>query len=45
MAIDLHVPQIQGFFDIPMDHLTALTTLADYFRGKDIQNGVMLPLM
>ena len=42
MAIDLHVPQIQGFFDIPMDHLTALTTLADYFRGKDIQNGVIV---
>ena len=42
IAIDLHVPQIQGFFDIPMDHLTALTTLADYFRGKDIQNGVIV---
>lgn len=42
MAIDLHVPQIQGFFDIPMDHLTALTTLADYFRSKDIKNGVIV---
>ena len=42
IAIDLHVPQIQGFFDIPMDHLTALTTLADYFRGKDIENGVIV---
>lgn len=42
IAIDLHVPQIQGFFDIPMDHLTALTTLAEYFRGKDIDNGVIV---
>ena len=42
MAIDLHVPQIQGFFDIPMDHLTALTTLANYFRDKDIKNGVIV---
>ena len=42
MAIDLHVPQIQGFFDIPMDHLTALTTLANYFREKNIENGVIV---
>ncbi len=42
MAIDLHVPQIQGFFDIPMDHLTALTTLANYFRDKEIENGVIV---
>lgn len=42
MAIDLHVPQIQGFFDIPMDHLTALTTLANYFKEKDIENGVIV---
>ncbi|MYG00009.1 ribose-phosphate pyrophosphokinase [Candidatus Poribacteria bacterium] len=42
MAIDLHVPQIQGFFDIPMDHLTAITTLANYFREKQIDNGVVV---
>ncbi len=42
MAIDLHVPQIQGFFDIPMDHLTAITTLANYFREKQIDNGVIV---
>jgi ribose-phosphate pyrophosphokinase len=42
MAIDLHVPQIQGFFDIPMDHLTAVTTLANYFRDKQIENGVVV---
>ena len=42
MAIDLHVPQIQGFFDIPMDHLTALTTLTNYFREKQVENGVIV---
>lgn len=42
MAIDLHVPQIQGFFDIPMDHLTAVTTLANYFREKQVANGVVV---
>ena len=42
MAIDLHVPQIQGFFDIPMDHLTAVTTLANYFREKAVENGVVV---
>ena len=33
VCMDLHVPQIQGFFDIPMDHLTAVPILADYFKG------------
>ena len=42
IAIDLHVPQIQGFFDIPMDHLTAVTTLTNYFREKNIENGVIV---
>ncbi len=42
MAIDLHVPQIQGFFDIPMDHLTALTTLTNYFRERRVENGVVV---
>lgn len=34
MTIDLHQGQIQGFFDMPVDHLTALPILADYFRAK-----------
>ena len=42
VAVDLHVAQIQGFFDIPADHLTALTTLADHFRQKQIDNGVII---
>ena len=35
MTIDLHQGQIQGFFDIPVDHLTALPIMADYFRAKN----------
>src|SRR3989337_2559220 len=31
MAVDLHTGQIQGFFDVPFDHLTALPLLTDYF--------------
>jgi len=32
VAIDLHSPQIQGFFDIPVDHLSALPALHDYIK-------------
>jgi ribose-phosphate pyrophosphokinase len=42
VAVDLHVAQIQGFFDIPADHLTAVTTLANYFKEKRIENGVIV---
>lgn len=38
LTMDLHAGQIQGFFNIPVDELTALAILADYFRGKDIPN-------
>lgn len=36
MTIDLHQGQIQGFFDMPVDHLTALSILADYFKAKNL---------
>ena len=36
MTIDLHQGQIQGFFDMPVDHLTALPILADYFKVKNL---------
>ncbi len=39
MTIDLHQNQIQGFFDIPVDHLTALPILADYFKAKNFSEG------
>lgn len=35
ITIDLHQGQIQGFFNIPVTHLTALYLLGDYFKGKD----------
>jgi ribose-phosphate pyrophosphokinase len=34
LAVDLHVGQIQGFFDIPVDHLYASPVLLDYIREK-----------
>lgn len=39
ISIDLHQGQIQGFFDMPVDHLTALPILADYFKAKDFPKG------
>jgi len=42
VAMDLHAGQIQGFFNIPLDHLTALPILAKYFMDKDIDNGVVV---
>jgi ribose-phosphate pyrophosphokinase len=38
LAIDLHAPQLQGFFDIPVDHLTGELVLGKYFRDKKIDN-------
>lgn len=34
MCLDLHADAIQGFFNIPVDHLTALNLFTDYFRKK-----------
>ena len=36
LAMDLHAAQIQGFFDIPVDHLTAAPVLEHYIRSLDI---------
>ncbi len=38
LAIDLHTHQLQGFFDIPVDHLTGELVLSKYFRDKRIGN-------
>ena len=38
LTIDLHAPQIQGFFTMPVDELTALSILCQYFRKKNIDN-------
>lgn len=37
MAIDLHAGQIQGFFDIPVDHLQARPVLLEYLKQKNIE--------
>jgi ribose-phosphate pyrophosphokinase len=34
VAIDLHAAQIQGFFDVPVDHLFGIPTMARYWREK-----------
>lgn len=36
ITLDLHQGQIQGFFDIPVTHLTALYLIGDYFKAKDL---------
>ncbi|MBI2919878.1 MAG: ribose-phosphate pyrophosphokinase [Planctomycetes bacterium] len=36
LTMDLHAAQIQGFFDIPVDHLYAAPVLLDYFKKKDL---------
>src|SRR6478672_3369938 len=36
LALDLHAAQIQGFFDIPVDHLQAAPVINDYVRSLDI---------
>jgi ribose-phosphate pyrophosphokinase len=42
LVIDLHAGQIQGFFDIPGDELTARHILVDYFREKDVPDAVVV---
>jgi len=42
ITMDLHSDQIQGFFDLPVDHLTALPLLANYFKAKNLKNPVVV---
>ena len=42
LTVDLHAGQIQGFFNIPVDELTALPILADYFEKKEIRDLVVV---
>ncbi|HHV63040.1 MAG TPA: ribose-phosphate pyrophosphokinase [Firmicutes bacterium] len=42
VTIDLHASQIQGFFSVPLDHLTALPIIASYFKEKQIPNLVVV---
>src|ERR1700757_2171899 len=36
LALDLHAAQIQGFFDVPVDHLFASAVMTDYFKPLNI---------
>ena len=42
LCMDLHANQIQGFFDIPVDHLYAINVLCDYFLSKKLKNMVVV---
>lgn len=42
LTMDLHAPQIQGFFDIPLDHLYSSIIFADYYRAKRLPNLVVV---
>lgn len=38
LTMDLHAPQIQGFFEIPVDHFFAAPVLVEYFQTLELQN-------
>ncbi len=42
LTMDLHANQIQGFFDIPVDHLYAINVLCEYFKSKKLKNLVVV---
>jgi ribose-phosphate pyrophosphokinase len=41
ISMDLHAPQLQGFFDIPVDHLYASNTFFKHFKDERIKNVVV----
>jgi ribose-phosphate pyrophosphokinase len=42
LTVDLHAGQIQGFFDIPVDHLPGVPLLADYVRSKNLDDLIVV---
>jgi len=42
LTMDLHAPQIQGYFDIPVDHLIGVPILTEYFTRKNLENLVLV---
>jgi ribose-phosphate pyrophosphokinase len=42
LTMTLHSAQVHGFFSVPVDHLNALNVLARYFRGRDLQDAVVV---
>lgn len=42
LALDLHAAQIQGFFDVPVDHLFSAPVMIEYFRTKNLENMIVV---
>jgi ribose-phosphate pyrophosphokinase len=42
VSVDLHAAQVQGFFDIPVDHLTAAPVLTKWFKSLNLHNRVFV---
>ncbi|MED3560949.1 ribose-phosphate pyrophosphokinase [Bacillus sp. MUM 116] len=42
ICLDLHAPQIQGFFDIPIDHLMGVPILSEYFKNKELNGDIVV---
>ncbi|MDO5683794.1 MAG: ribose-phosphate diphosphokinase [Propionibacteriaceae bacterium] len=42
ITMTLHSEQVHGFFNVPVDHLTAVRELADHFKGRDLSNTVVV---
>jgi ribose-phosphate pyrophosphokinase len=42
LAMDLHADQIQGFFDLPVDHLTAVPVIAEYVNSLNLKDCVVV---
>ena len=42
LTLDLHAPQIQGYFNVPVDHLYAAPVLVDYFRQRKLENLIVV---
>jgi len=42
VTMTLHAPQVHGFFSMPVDHLTAIGELAEYYRGQDLSNAIVV---
>lgn len=42
ITVDLHAAQIQGFFDIPLDHLYGRPVVLEYIKGRNFENTVVV---
>ncbi len=42
LTLDLHAPQIQGFFDVPIDHLQGVPILSEYIKEKNLDDIVVV---